>query len=122
VPEQQITIPAEEITPPADVASVVKLDDTCMFFFLLFLIFICVVIVVSSILANYLFFYYFLLASEQPKAMEATTPPIPSRDAEDHLGENVSPQHPTNTCHFCLSKFFFHFHCSCLLIRKVLFR
>ncbi|XP_051205482.1 uncharacterized protein [Lolium perenne] len=36
-------------------------------------------------------------SSEQPKAMEATTPPIPSRDAEDHLGENVSPQHPTNT-------------------------
>ncbi|KAM0877794.1 hypothetical protein ACQ4PT_035259 [Festuca glaucescens] len=64
VSEQHITIPAEEITLPADVASIVKLDDT---------------------------------PSEQPKAMEATTPPIPSRDAEDHLGENVSPQHPTNT-------------------------
>ncbi|XP_071679327.1 uncharacterized protein [Lolium perenne] len=64
VSEDQITIPAEEITPPADVPSVVKLDDT---------------------------------SSEQPKVMEATTPPIPSRDAEDHLGENVSPQHPTNT-------------------------
>jgi hypothetical protein len=36
VSEDQITIPAEEITPPADVPSVVKLDDTCMFFFLLF--------------------------------------------------------------------------------------
>ncbi|KAM0904308.1 hypothetical protein ACQ4PT_018098 [Festuca glaucescens] len=64
VSEQHITIPAEEITLPADVAYIVKLDDT---------------------------------PSEQPKAMEATTPPIPSRDAEDHLGENVSPQHPTNT-------------------------
>ncbi|KAM0890768.1 hypothetical protein ACQ4PT_026853 [Festuca glaucescens] len=62
---QHITIPAEEITPPTDVASVVKLDDA---------------------------------SSEQPKAMEAATPPIPSKDAEvDHLGENVSPQHPTNT-------------------------
>jgi hypothetical protein len=29
VSEDQITIPAEEITPPADVPSVVKLDDTC---------------------------------------------------------------------------------------------
>ncbi|KAM0894787.1 hypothetical protein ACQ4PT_024246 [Festuca glaucescens] len=64
VSEQHITIPAEEITLPADVASIVKLDDT---------------------------------PSEQPKAMEATTPPIPSRDAKDHLGENVSPQHLTNT-------------------------
>jgi uncharacterized membrane protein len=41
--------------------------------------------------------------------MEAATPPIPSKDAEaDHLGENVSPQHPTNTGHFCPSKFFLH--------------
>ncbi|KAM0827702.1 hypothetical protein ACQ4PT_068020 [Festuca glaucescens] len=64
VSERHITIPAEEITLPANVAYIVKLDDT---------------------------------PSEQPKAMEATTPPIPSRDAEDHLGENVSPQHPTNT-------------------------
>ncbi|KAM0860727.1 hypothetical protein ACQ4PT_046390 [Festuca glaucescens] len=62
---QHITIPAEEISLPTDVASVVKLDDA---------------------------------SSKQPKAMEATTPPIPSKDAEaDHLGENVSPQHPTNT-------------------------
>jgi hypothetical protein len=30
---QHITIPAEEITPPTDVASVVKLDDAFMFFF-----------------------------------------------------------------------------------------
>jgi hypothetical protein len=29
VSEDQITIPATEITPPADVPSVVKLDDTC---------------------------------------------------------------------------------------------
>ncbi|KAM0821849.1 hypothetical protein ACQ4PT_071901 [Festuca glaucescens] len=37
-------------------------------------------------------------SSEQPKAMEAATPPIPSKDAEaDHLGENLSPQHPKNT-------------------------
>ncbi|KAM0884639.1 hypothetical protein ACQ4PT_030878 [Festuca glaucescens] len=62
---QHITTPAEEITPPTDVACVVKLDDA---------------------------------SSEQPKDMEAATPPIPSKDAEaDHLGENLSPQHPRNT-------------------------
>ncbi|KAM0923710.1 hypothetical protein ACQ4PT_005333 [Festuca glaucescens] len=62
---QHITTPAEEISPPTDVACVVKLDDA---------------------------------SSEQPKAMEAATPPIPSKDAEaDHLGENLSPQHPKNT-------------------------
>jgi hypothetical protein len=42
VSEDQITIPAEEITPPADVPSVVKLDDTCMFLILLYLFFIFV--------------------------------------------------------------------------------
>jgi hypothetical protein len=59
VSEQHITIPAEEITLPVDVASIVKLDDTRMFFFFLSLLFLCVVIVVFSVSANYLFLYLF---------------------------------------------------------------
>jgi hypothetical protein len=40
--------------------------------------------------------------------MDAITLPIPSKDAEaDHLGDNLSPQHPRNTGPFWPSKIFY---------------
>jgi hypothetical protein len=40
-------------------------------------------------------YLFIFVAIDQPKAMEAATPPLPLTDAQgDHLVETLSPHHP----------------------------
>jgi hypothetical protein len=88
------------ITPSIDASCVEKVVDACMNLFVSCSCFLSNLVSGFVLTCWYLFIF---VAIDQPKAMEAATPPLPLTDAQgDHLVETLSPHHPIKIDSFWL--------------------